>query len=706
MGKQVIEHLEKFMKCLLNLDGSLQETSARFCSMLGYTKSELKGENISNIIHPDERVKCSAILDKISTDQSEEFESELIMLTESGDTVPVFIAGMLKRDKKGNAESITCYVQDLSEQTEILQKLEEREQQFNSLFRNNPHPVYYFDLEGNFDGVNDKLVEFTGYSRKELLGKGFEEFIVEEDIERTKRQFQKAANGSSGQYEIKVKVKDGIKDIQVTKFPRYFGNEVIGVFGILQDITDEKLSKRKLERSEQHFKSLFERNPDAVYSFDKQGNFIEANKALEELSGYTIEELKKLNFESIVAAKDREKVWAKFNKAAKGEPQTYEASGVHKDGHTFYVQVTNLPIYVDGEIAGVFGIAHDITKRKLAQQKLKESEERWEQLLQQNPQPVQIVQDGKIVYINQAGKEYYGAVSQSELIGKSIMDFVHPDDKEKVLERKNSLEKNQHIAPSENKIVLLNGEERYIEAHSIPITYKGEHAIQTVVHDITDMKEKQQIIGKSLKEKETLLKEIHHRVKNNLAMISSMLELQIMQSSDEPAINALRDSQLRIRSIAMIHEKLYQNESLYDISFDSYLEELVETIRHTYTSTGKNVEASFDVDSVSLDIEDVIPCSLIVNEVVVNCFKHAFTKSETGKIQISLGYKKPIIELKITDDGKGLPDNFDIDKQQSLGMTLIQALSNQLEGTISLKNGSNGAGTIFYLQFEKESDEN
>lgn len=706
MGKQIHKHFKTFMKCRIQLDGTWSEVSSRLCDLLGYTELQLKEMAVGDIVHPENQVEFSAHLDKLKSGESSDFETDVNFLTAKGETITVYLSGMLIRNREGKPDHIACHIQVLKQQEEPLQKLEEREQQFDSLFNHNPHPVYYFDLKGNFDGVNDKLVEFTGYSRQELLGIGFEEFIVEEDLERTRRQFQQAAKGSSGQYEIKVKVKDGIKDIRVTKFPRYFGNEVIGVFGILQDITEEKLSKRKLEQSEQHFKSLFERNPDAVYSFDKEGNFIEANKALEELSGYTIEELKTLNFEQIVTAKDRERIWAKFNKAAKGAPQTYEASGVHKDGHTFYVQVTNLPIYVDGEIVGVFGIAHDITERKLAQQKLKESEERWEQLLRQNPQPVQIVQDGKIVYINQAGREYYGAVSQSELIGKSIMDFVHTDDKEKVLERKNSLEKNQHVAPSENKIVLLNGEERYIEAHSIPITYKGEHAIQTVVHDITDMKEKQQIIGKSLKEKETLLKEIHHRVKNNLAMISSMLELQIMQSTDEPAITALRDSQLRIRSIAMIHEKLYQNESLYNISFDSYLEELVETIRHTYTSTGKNIEASFDVDSVSLDIEDVIPCSLIVNEVVVNCFKHAFTKSKTGKIQISLEYKKPVIELKITDNGKGLPDNFDIDEQQSLGMTLIQALCNQLEGTITFKNGSNGAGTIFHLQFEKESDEN
>lgn len=557
-------------------------------------------------------------------------------------------------------------------------------------------------MEGKFEEVNEKLVEFTGLSRGELLKKSFEEFIVEDDLERTKRQFKKAANGNSGQYEIKAKVKDDIRDIKVTKFPRYFDDEVIGVFGILQDITDEKKSKRKLEKSEQHFKSLFERNPNAVYSFNKEGKFIEANKSLEKLTGYSIQELKKLDFEPLVAPEDREKVWEKFNKAAEGKPQTYEASGVHKNGQIFNVQVTNLPIYVDGQIVGVFGIAHDVTMRKKAQQKLRESEERWQQLVKQNPQPVQIVQDGTIEFINQAGAEYYGAESSDDLIGKSIMDFVHVDDKEKVLNRKKLLEQNESVQPAENKIVLLNGEQKYIEAHSIPITFKGKHAIQTVIHDITDLKEKQELIGKSLKEKETLLKEIHHRVKNNLSMISSMLELQIMQSADESATHALRNSQLRIRSIAMIHEKLYQSESLYDISFDIHLKELVQTIQHTYAEVGEKIDVSYNLDPVSLDIHQVIPCSLIVNEVVVNSFKHAFRNRSKGNLQLSLGYQNSTVDLTITDDGNGLPEDFDINEQQSLGMTLIQALASQLEGTFTFFNNQHGEGTLFRFQFEKE----
>lgn len=579
MGTEYEDVLSSFVKFRLTPEGNVQRCSSRFYDTLGYSEQELNDQIFTKLVHEDDQEVWKDLINEIQRGDQNDTDSQLRLKKKTGETVEVLIDAILVRDATGSPAHILCTLVDLAEQVEVLRKLKEREQQFESLFKHNPHPVYYFDLEGNFEGVNDKLVEFTGYSRDELIGMSYKNFIVEEDLERTRKQFKKAANGEAGQYEISVKIKDGgIRDIRVTKFPRIEGNEITGVFGILQDITKEKIAKRKLEKSEQ----------------------------------------------------------------------------------------------------------------------------RWHQLVEQNPQPVQIVQDGKIAFINQSGADYYGASSPKELVGKSILDFAHPDNMENALKRKYALENDQEVEPDEHKVVLLNGEERYIEAHSIPIIYKDKKAIQTVLHDITDLKEKQNKIGKSLKQKETLLQEIHHRVKNNLAMISSLLELQIMQSTQEAAKNVLRDSQLRIRSMAMIHEKLYQNDSLYDIDFDEYLEELVQTIQKTYSSVGQQVETVFELDHVLLDINQVIPCSLIVNEVVVNCYKHGFAKHGNGRIRITLNYDDPELKLEITDNGNGLPDDFNINELQSLGMTLIQTLSEQLNGNVEFSEAENG-GTVFKLKFERKS---
>lgn len=560
--------------CRLDTEGSWIDVPSKFCDLVGFSEKEIRSKTFADCFHPDDRKEVSVFLKKFQSGEMPEFESRLRLLANGGHPVHISLFGALIANSDGDPEYIACNIHHLSKQYES-------NQQFESLFRNNPHPVYYFDLEGNFEGVNDKLLEFTELSRKELLQKGFAEFIVPEDLERTRQYFKKAAEGKPGQYQIRVVVRDGEeRDIRVTKFPRYFGNEIVGVYGILQDITQEKAAKNKL----------------------------------------------------------------------------------------------------------------------------KESEKRWQQLVEQNPQPIQIVQDGKIAFINKAGSELYRASSPKELIGKSILDFVHSDYKGKVLNRKKELEQHNTVESDEVKIVLLNGEERYIEVHSIPFIYKEKNAILTVIHDITKLKEQQEIIGKSLKEKETLLQEIHHRVKNNLAVISSLLELQIMQSTDKIATDALRDSQLRIRSMAMVHEKLYQNETLHDIRFEEYLKDLVQTIERTYNSSGKSVNISFQLDQLLLDIDQIIPCSLIVNEVVVNSYKHAFRENKQAEINIDLEYEHPSVTLRISDNGTGLPEDFEVDQQQSLGMTLIHSLSNQLGGDVNFRHGPDGEGTTFEVRFNSAAE--
>jgi PAS domain S-box-containing protein len=564
------------MKCRIGLDGYWQKVPSRFCEMLGYTEEELKKHTFTEICHPDDREAGNAIAQKIKRGDLREFEIEKRYLTKSQESIWVYVNGALIKNDKGDPQYVICYIHDISERKQAQKKLKESKQRFKSLFKHNPHPVYYFDLEGNFQGVNEKLVEFTGYSREELLGGNYESFIVEKDLEQAKKQFQKAASGIPGEYEIQVVVKDNERrDIRVTKFPMYVGDEVVGVFGILQDITEQKRARRKLEESEKH----------------------------------------------------------------------------------------------------------------------------WQRLVKNNPQPVQIVQDGRIVFINQVGAELYGASEPDALLGRSIDDFGHPDTIAEVEKRKQKLEKQKNIEPSVIKIKRLDDLERYIEVHSIPIIYKNEVAIQTVLHDVTDQKEKEQVIKDSLDEKEMLLKEIHHRIKNNLAVISGLLELQAMNTDDKFTLDTLRDSQLRIHSIAMIHEKLYQSEALSDIGFDMYLKELVESISQTYNTLDHTIDIDFDLQAVSLDLDQAIPCSLIVNEIIVNSYKHAFNSIENGKIKIVSQFDDPELTIQIEDNGQGLPKNFDINAQQSLGMTLVQTLARQLEGEIDLSS-KNGRGTTFELRFD------
>lgn len=201
-------------------------------------------------------------------------------------------------------------------------------------------------------------------------------------------------------------------------------------------------------------------------------------------------------------------------------------------------------------------------------------------------------------------------------------------------------------------------------------------------------------IQESLDEKEVLLREIHHRVKNSLAIVSGLIGIQMDSTNSVKAQEVLQDSQSRIQSMAMIHEKLYETESLSDIRLDNYLKELVEAIHGTFTEYNEAVDLQFDLETVELNIDKVIPCGLLINELVVNAFKHAFKKNEPGILKIKLQRSNGRIELIVADNGPGLAEDFSLNTTDSLGGMLINTFAAQLKAETKIAN-ENGAEFTF-----------
>lgn len=208
-------------------------------------------------------------------------------------------------------------------------------------------------------------------------------------------------------------------------------------------------------------------------------------------------------------------------------------------------------------------------------------------------------------------------------------------------------------------------------------------------------------LTKALGEKEVLIKEIHHRVKNNLAVISGMIELQRGYADNEFVNRVLSESQRRIQSIAMIHEKLYQNERLAEINFDKYVRELVDIISYSFNFEDKEIEVNIEVDDFKLSVDQGIPCGLILNELVSNAYEHAFKGQKEGTIEIRIKEgDSGLVTLMVADNGIGLPKDFNLQQQETLGITLVETLSNQLDGELRLRDSQ--SGTRFVLTFEKE----
>lgn len=204
----------------------------------------------------------------------------------------------------------------------------------------------------------------------------------------------------------------------------------------------------------------------------------------------------------------------------------------------------------------------------------------------------------------------------------------------------------------------------------------------------------------ALKEKEILIKEIHHRVKNNLAVISGLLELQMGYTEDDFARRILTESQLRVRSISMIHEKLYQNKRLAEIDFQKYVDELAEIISYSFNYREKEIEVVNETAEIKLGVDQGIPCGLILNELISNSYEHAFNGREAGIINIGLEEDGKELILSVSDNGKELSDNFNIDGNKTLGLTLVETLSQQLQGELSIVDKN--PGTAFIITFPKE----
>jgi PAS domain S-box-containing protein len=553
------------------------------------------------------------------------------------------------------------------------------------------------DEEANICDVNSAYCEMVGYSADELLAMSLHDVRPDMSQDYQQKFVQKAKEQGSVEFETQHRRKDGsMVDLRasaavVEKEGRIY------LAGFVRDITTEKETQKKLKESEQRWQRLVDHNPEPVLIVvDKEIVYI--NKAgLELIDATSKEEILGQSPFVFIIPDHQEQMKQRIAILSKGElvtPAEYQVRTL--DGEKKAVRSHSVLVKYKGEDA-IQSVLIDITDLKEREKKLERSEQKWQHLVEENPQPVYVTIDGEIVFINEAGAEIYGADSPEDLIGRTVFEFSHPDYVQKVEQRKHRLENDLPVDNiHEHKILPMHGDTRYVEVNSIPVKYQGKPAIQTVLFDITDRKKKEALIEASLEEKKVLLKEIHHRLKNNMAVISGLLELQAMNASGNEIHNLLRESQLRIQSMTMVHEKLYQTKSFSNLGFDEYVKQLVETIEQTVDVQTSDITVAFELKQINLDITQAIPAALIINEVVVNSFKHAFPEAHAGQIDVILSQNDATVTVDICDDGVGLPTGFDIREQPSLGMKLIQTLSRQLEGEITYKSENR---VTFLLEF-------
>ena len=246
------------------------------------------------------------------------------------------------------------------------------------------------------------------------------------------------------------------------------------------------------------------------------------------------------------------------------------------------------------------------------------------------------------------------------------------------------------MSEGEHIINASNNETRIWDFSSAPLGQlpEGKRLVISMAMDVTERKKAESQLKASLGEKEVLLKEIHHRVKNNLQIISSLLNLQAGYLQDNQAIELFQVSQSRIESMALIHEKLYQSKDLAQINLAEYIQDLVDSLFCSYEVRLKAIAVKLNIDDILVNLDTAIPCGLIINELVLNSLKHAFPSGKPGEIYISgmTSDSDNKFILIVGDNGIGLPPDFDFRNTESLGLQLVNILANQLEGTIAILN--------------------
>jgi two-component system, sensor histidine kinase PdtaS len=311
----------------------------------------------------------------------------------------------------------------------------------------------------------------------------------------------------------------------------------------------------------------------------------------------------------------------------------------------------------------------------------------------------ELLKDYEVIYDNSDSGGYYDIDSEEQNYDLLIIDTSTWSKKRKDLISQKQNQKSIFLpyllvsSPGDLKLVTKEVWEDFDEVITIPIS---KTVLLARVKVLLRTRNLSLQVNQLLKDKEMLMKEIHHRVKNNLMIISSLLELQSYHLKDEESIEIFKESQNRAKSMALIHERLYRTDSLKNIEFSEYINTLVEDLFSTYTTDPNKIELIIEMEKMDMDINTSVPLGLIINEMVTNTLKYAFPGGKSGYLKIALHQTDSDYILEVNDNGVGIPEDYNIEESESLGMLLINSLTSQLDGTLELTSKK---GTKFKITF-------
>ena len=584
--------------------------------------------------------------------------------------------------------------------------LQESEERFRSLINNSSDLIRILDKDGRiiFDSPSSKRI--LGYLEGYFIGKNPLDFVHPDDLERVKMNLCEVYEKRNPEIptEFRIRRADGEYIPVESVFQNLIG--VPGIDGVVVT-THPVIERKRTENMLQFQANILTNVRDCVIVYDVQGRIIYWNNGAETIYGYLEEEIIGKNIEVLYLNRNKHYFKPDLEGILKFGEYNGEWEGKRKDGSKVYVDVRETIMHdVNGKIIGVIGVSKDISERKKAEKQIKRSEAYYRTIFENTGTATIIIEeDTTISLVNAEFEKLYG-YSKEEIEGKkSWKEVIAPDYKDKIEEYHNLRRIDPSLAPRNYELKFVDRQGRIKDVFTtvaiIPETKKSLISLL----DITDNKIAENKIKESLMEKEVLLREIHHRVKNNLQIISSLLNLQTRCVDGEETINVLKESQNRVKTMAMVHEKLYQSEDLKDVNFKEYIENLVSDLFYSYGVKKGTIDLQIDADDIKMDIDTAIPCGLIINELVTNSLKYAFPCLNKEDI-VKVGLKKlqpDKLKLFVSDNGVGLPENLDMENVETLGLKMVKILVNQLKGTLEMDRTN---GTRFKIIFKELKYEN
>jgi PAS domain S-box-containing protein len=717
-AQRELQESEKYIKNIINssLDmimasdesGRITEFNNAAQITFGYNSFEVIGKPFDFLYaNYSEFEKISTQINEIGL-----FTGEIVNKKKSGEQFTSFLTASKIFGEEGELIGYVGVSRDVTEIYKAQEKLRQSEELYRDLFENTTELIQSVDFQGNILYVNAMWKEALGYTDSEIENQNILNFVHPDSKEHCKQAMDKVFLGEKIDtiefaFFTKTKKKILVEGNMSTK--RNKEGKIVATRGIFRDITERRQAEETIKFSEERYRAIYDQAFLGIARIDLGGKYIQANHQMRKILGYSEEELTDKTIFDVTFDDEIDQTKTSLKQLVAGEIKNFttERKYKHKNGALLYCNLTISAITDStGKPEYLVSICEDITEKKKIQAKINDQAAKINAIFDSSSHLIWSVD--KKISLTSFNKNYSDALYNLYGIRPQVpedkqapkLKFAN-DEYHEFWNKKYQEAFKGNPQQFETRLYDKNNHLVVREIFLNPI-YKNEGEIEEIsgiAHDITEKKLAEELTKESLQEKEVLLKEVHHRVKNNLQVISSIMNLQSSYIKDKYALEMLRELQNRIKSMSFIHESLYQTSAFSNIKFSEYVVTLTKNLIHSYRIYSGLIELKHDVDEIYLNLDTSIPCGLIVNELVSNALKYAFPNDRKGEVWVRLKIDNSVVTLTISDNGVGLPENFDFKNTESLGLQLVTSLVEQINGEIFCENK---IGTKFTVTFKTE----